>query len=590
MEKSYFKLYIRLVKEFLLPYWKAIVTALVCMFCISGLNVIPALSVKFLIDDIIPDKDLTLLGLLAGALVVAYTLRAITEFGQDYLAHRVAELVMFDLRVQVYGHIQKLSSNFFRNRRTGEIMSRIINDIDSLRDMLAHSGDAIVTQSLNVLVVAAVLFTLQWKLALFTLIPIPLTIILVLYFNKAVRQVYQNVREKLADVNARLLDNLSGIEVIKSFVMERRELNRFAAESKDYFNENMVAIKLWAYIFPTMIFVVGIGSVIVIWYGGGQVISGELTVGSLVAFSALAWRLYWPLMDLGRENEKIQKAMAAVKRIFELLDTEPEIKDSPSAVELTHPRLNLSGVKGEIEFRGVSFAYDRDCVLKNIHLKIEPGEIIALVGPSGVGKTTLAGLIPRFYDPDEGTVSIYGIDIKGIKLESLRSNIGIVHQETFLFNGTIAENVGYGKISASLDEVVEAAKAANIYDFVSELPDGFDTVVGERGVKLSGGQKQRIAIARAILKDPPILILDEATSSVDTESEQLIQQSLSLLLKDRMTLIIAHRLATIKSAHRIVVLKDGEIEEIGSHFELIENGGAYRRLYEAQFGSREVVE
>ncbi len=401
---------------------------------------------------------------------------------------------------------------------------------------------------------------------------------------------YQNVREKLADVNARLLDNLSGIEVIKSFVMERRELNRFAAESKDYFNENMVAIKLWAYIFPTMIFVVGIGSVIVIWYGGGQVISGELTVGGLVAFSALAWRLYWPLMDLGRENEKIQKAMAAVKRIFELLDTEPEIKDSPSAVELTHPRLNLSGVKGEIEFQGVSFAYDRDYVLKNIDLKIEPGEIIALVGPSGVGKTTLAGLIPRFYDPDEGTVSIYGIDIKGIKLESLRSNIGIVHQETFLFNGTIAENVGYGKIGATLDEVVEAAKAANIYDFISELPDGFDTVVGERGVKLSGGQKQRIAIARAILKDPPILILDEATSSVDTESEQLIQQSLSFLLKDRMTLIIAHRLATIKSAHRIVVLKDGEIEEIGSHFELIDNGGAYSRLHDAQFGSREAVE
>lgn len=574
-------LYFRLL-SYLKPYWREVTVSLLSMVVLVILNLVPPWFVKIVIDEVITKHDWKKLQLLVILLLAVYALRGVLTFAQTYLMHLVGQKVVYDLRTELYSHVQKLSLSFFKGTRTGEVMSRTVNDVDAIEDMTAHTASSIMIQGFTFIGIATVMIIFDWKLALITMIPVPILGLVTYRFNTRVRKIYRKVRERLADINARLQDNISGIAVIQSFVRESDEEKRFNRHCQDYLETNVSGIKMWARFNPVVDFTVGLGSILIIWYGGGKVMRGTLTVGTLVAFMNYLWRFYMPITELSRITDRIQRGLAAGQRICEFLDLEPEIKDTPGAGD-------LPAVKGEIEFDDVYFNYNSDGnVLCGVSLKIYPGEIVALVGPSGVGKTTLASLVQRFYDPTSGKVKLDGHDLRALKLAFLRSNIGLVNQDTFLFNGTIRENISYGKLTASDDEIIEAAESAKIWDFIKSLPNCLETEIGERGVKLSGGQKQRVSIARALLKDPPILILDEATSSVDTETELAIQESLGQLVQGRTTLIIAHRLATVKFADRIVVLDGGEIVESGSHYDLIQKGGLYSRLYEAQFGSQSV--
>jgi ABC-type multidrug transport system fused ATPase/permease subunit len=396
-------------------------------------------------------------------------------------------------------------------------------------------------------------------------------------FNTRVRPIYRQVRDRLGDINAELQDNISGIRVIQAFGQERHELDRFTQRSTQYYEERVRGIRYWSTFFPAMGFVASLGMVIVLGFGVYRIFSGALSLGGLVAFISYVASFYEPINRLVQVDNTVQQAIAAGERVFELLDTVPEIEDAPDAIK-------LPVIQGAVAFEGVSFRYGTgEEVLRDVSFQMQPGQVVALVGPSGAGKTSIANLIPRFYDPVRGRITVDGYDIKKVKLASLRKQIAVVLQETFLFNGTVRENITYGKPDASEEEMIAAAKAAYAHEFIMNLPQGYDTEIGERGVKLSGGQKQRLALARAILTDPRILILDEATSSVDAEAEYLIQRALEKVLEGRTALIIAHRLSTIRHADRIIALEDGRIVEVGDHHELLARGGLYSQMYRRQY-------
>jgi ABC-type multidrug transport system fused ATPase/permease subunit len=571
--------YMQILKRLFLllaPYWKTIIISAVLLVVRAGLELVPPLFQKSIVDEVITARDLSYLSVLIIGLIGAYALYQVVQIGDNYVRHTLGEKFILDLRIRLYAYLQKMSLSFFERTSTGELMSRVTNDLSALEHFVTHGSALTAVDLIRLVGGSIILFVLDYRLAVLVVIPIPILVLALRHYNTKIRPVYRGVRARLGNINAKLQDNLSGIQVIQAFAREDQERKRFAAESERYYHARVKGIRYWSIFFPIIRFVSAMGAVAVLAVGAVMVVRGQLTLGTLVAFLAYITSFYDPIDRLTEVDNIFQEAIAAGERIFELLDETTEVIDAPNARE-------LPAIRGEMVFDQVTFRYGTgDRVLHGISFKMEPGQMVALVGPSGAGKTSIANLICRFYDPIQGNVTVDGHNLRDIQLASLRRQIAVVLQDSFLFNNTVAQNLLYGKPDATEDELIEAARTANAYDFITKLSEGFDTELGERGVKLSGGQKQRLALARAILADPKILILDEATSSVDAEAEYLIQQALERVLKGRTALVIAHRLSTIRNADKILVLDAGRIVETGNHTELMLRGGLYSRLYQRQ--------
>ncbi|ACL70644.1 ABC transporter related [Halothermothrix orenii H 168] len=524
------------------------------------------------------EKGLTDLAKLAIVMIVIFFVKGIVYYGQRYLVSYVSHKAIRDIRNDLYAHLQNLSLSFFNKNKTGEMISRVTNDVNRLQSAIVNGTISVFYQVVVFILGIGYLFILNPRLTMFLIIVLPAMTYLLSRFNKKIRRVSKNVQMKIADVSDVLQETLSAIRVVKSFCREDYEFKRFSSENEANFRAKVKTAQYGAILTPSIEFLAAMAFTAILWYGGYEVLKGRMDPSELITFFLTLLYLTTPLKSLSKLSSTIQQALAAAERIFETMDIDTHIEKE------TEKTRALTEVEGKIEFKNVTFGYnENEPVLKNINLTANPGESIALVGPSGAGKTTLVDLIPRFYDPVEGKVLLDGIDIKKINLTSLRENIGIVPQETVLFSGTVYENIAYGNLDATEEEIIRAAKAANAHDFIINFKKGYHTVIGERGVGLSGGQRQRIAIARAILKNPRILIFDEATSALDAESEALVQDALNKLMKNRTTFIIAHRLSTIKNADRIVVISDGEIVDQGTHSELMAKKGLYYNLYQGNF-------
>jgi ATP-binding cassette subfamily B protein len=574
--------------KFLLKYAKkytgALVLTVLSMLLLVGVQLVAPWIIRTMIATITSPKGGHGTGQIAIAQITRLTLlalgvylaRAGLQFLRSYMAHVAGWGVVADVRQQIYEHLQRLSLRFYEDKQTGHLMSRMVNDSEMFERLIAHAIPDVLVNVLMFIGVCAVLVFLKWQLLLLSLAPIPLIILGMHAFAKYARPAFKERQQELSELNATLNDNLSGIREIKAFVREDTEADRINTHISRFLMSNLKALKLMAIFHPFIEFAASLGTIVIIYFGGRFVAGQSLAVEDLVAFFLYLELFYQPVQALGGAWEQVQEALAGAERVAELMTEEPEVQDH-GAIDLPNR------VQGAITLKDVSFRYGRgEVVLAHIDLNIPPNTVVALVGPTGVGKTTLASLIPRFYDVGEGTIALDSYDIRDLTLKSLRRQISIVLQDVFLFHGTVRENILFGRPDATETEVIEAAKVANAHDFIRQLPDGYDTLIGERGVKLSGGQKQRLAIARAVIKDAPILILDEATSSVDTETELLIKQALERLMVGRTTLIIAHRLSTIHNADLIVVLQGTGIAEMGTHEELMARDGLYRYLNEVQ--------
>ena len=568
--------YKRLLR-FILPYRKRLVVAVICMI-FSGLsNVVVPWLIKDVIDKVLANKDVFTLNLIVIGILVLFFARGFFYFGQRYLMSYVGQKIVNDIREALYRHLQTLSLSYFDKRKTGNIMSNLTNDVTALQTAIAANLISFVQEAVILVGSLASMFYLYWKLTLLTLVIVPLVVFTIRFFGSRLRKAGHKVQGKMADITALLEEAISGIRIIRSFNRESFEIKRFVYQNDSNFWALMATTRLTAMLTPFIQFFAAIAVTGIIWYGGMSVIDGQMTAGELIAFLIYAINLANPVRRISEIYGDIQKSLAAADRVFETLDTEPDVKEKDGAIA-------LPAVQGHISFNHVDFSYDAEHpALIDFNLEVNPGEAVALVGPSGAGKSTVANLLPRFYDINGGSLTIDGVDIRDVTFSSLRSQIGLVPQETMLFNATIRENILYGRLDATEDEIIAAAKAANAHDFIMQMPHGYDTIVGDRGSALSGGQRQRIAIARAILKDPRILILDEATSALDTESEKIVQAALERLMEGRTSVVIAHRLSTVRDANKIVVIDHGRIVEEGTHAELLERGGLYAHLYAVQF-------
>ncbi len=517
-------------------------------------------------------------------LIFVQILRGIFGYFQTYLASSIGQKVIMRMRNEIFEHLQNLSFGFYEHKQTGQLMSKVLNDVGMVQQLFSSTVIDLLVEPIMVILAIAWALYINWKLTLIFLLMMPLIALLISKIGRMMRKVGKDIQGNVANMTAILQETLSMIRVVKSFAMEDYEIDRFRSQTKKNYQVSMKGVKLQGILNPAIELLALIGLGILIWYGGNAVYHMEMTPGQFWTFVLVIGYISNPIKKLSKVSNQIQHSLAAADNIFKLLDVKTDI------VEPVHPVV-LPSLRGEITFANVNFHYKAgEPVLKAINLTVQPGEVIALVGSSGAGKTTLVNLVPRFYDPVEGAILVDGVNLRDLDLKSYRKQMGIVPQETVLFTGTIYENIAYGRMNATRQEIEMAAIAANAHNFIRELPDGYQTVVGERGVTLSGGQRQRVAIARAILRDPKILILDEATSALDTASEVVVQEALQRLMKNRTTFVIAHRLSTIRNADRILVMDEGTIAEAGSHEALLEKGGLYHALYQKQFATKEAAE
>lgn len=573
-------LYLRIL-GYIKPYMHRLLFAMFCTIMAAAGNLYIPWIIKDMIDQVLADKNGALLNWIAASIIAIFIVRGLFWYGQNYLMSYVGQRVIIDIRAAVFKKLQRLSVSFYDKNKTGTIMSYVTNDVNALQSAMVENTIEMITEGFILIGSVVAMIYLDWRLTLFTVCTFPPALWFMEFFGKKIRKTGGRIQECTADITSVLQESVASARVIKSFVREDYEVDRFDVENKANFRANMKNAQLMATLTPVVELVAAIGVTMIIWYGGNNVINGTITAGSLVAFLTYAVNISNPIKRLTRVIGNIQKALAAAQRVFMIIDMPEEI------VEANNARL-LPQVQGKVEFQNVTFAYnEKGDVIKDLSFTVAPGEVIAIVGPSGAGKSTIANLLPRFYDVNKGDIKIDGYSVREVTLNSLREQVGIVPQETMLFNGSVYDNILYGRLDATREEIETAAKAANAHDFIMQLSDGYETKLGDRGVNLSGGQRQRIAIARAILKNPRILILDEATSALDTESERIVQEALDRLMVGRTSFVIAHRLSTIKNADKILVLEKGCLVEAGTHDELIALDGLYAHLYKIQYRNKE---
>lgn len=573
-------LYLRIL-SYIKPYMHRLLFAMVCTIMAAAGNLYIPWIIKDMIDEVLADKNGTMLNWIAASIIAIFIVRGLFWYGQNYLMSYVGQSVIIDIRAAVFKKLQRLSVSFYDKNKTGAIMSYVTNDVNALQSAMVENTIEMITEGFILIGSVVAMIYLDWRLTLFTVCTFPVVLWFMEFFGKKIRKTGGRIQECTADITSVLQESVASARVIKSFVREDYEVDRFDVENKANFRANMKNAQLMATLTPVVELVAAIGVTMIIWYGGNNVINGTITAGSLVAFLTYAVNISNPIKRLTRVIGNIQKALAAAQRVFMIIDMPEEIAESRDAKQLPE-------VSGKVEFQNVSFAYnDKGNVITDLSFSVKPGEVIAIVGPSGAGKSTIANLLPRFYDVNKGDIKIDGHSVREVTLDSLREQVGIVPQETMLFNGSVYNNILYGRLDATKEEIEAAAKAANAHDFIMQLTDGYETKLGDRGVNLSGGQRQRIAIARAILKNPRILILDEATSALDTESERVVQEALDRLMVGRTSFVIAHRLSTVKNADKILVLEKGNLVESGTHDELLALDGLYAHLYKIQYRNKE---
>lgn len=572
-------LYLRIL-SYIKPYMHRLIFAMFCTIMAAAGNLYIPWIIKDMIDEVLADKNGTMLNWIAASIIAIFVVRGLFWYGQNYLMSYVGQSVIIDIRAAVFKKLQRLSVSFYDKNKTGTIMSYVTNDVNALQSAMVENTIEMITEGFILIGSVVAMIYLDWRLTLFTVCTFPVVLWFMEFFGKKIRKTGGRIQECTADITSVLQESVASARVIKSFVREDYEVDRFDVENRANFRANMKNAQLMATLTPVVELVAAIGVTMIIWYGGNNVINGTITAGSLVAFLTYAVNISNPIKRLTRVIGNIQKALAAAQRVFMIIDMPEEIAESRDAKQLPE-------VSGKVEFQNVSFAYDdKGNVITDLSFSVKPGEVIAIVGPSGAGKSTIANLLPRFYDVNKGDIKIDGHSVREVTLDSLREQVGIVPQETMLFNGSVYNNILYGRLDATKEEIEAAAKAANAHDFIMQLTDGYETKLGDRGVNLSGGQRQRIAIARAILKNPRILILDEATSALDTESERVVQEALDRLMVGRTSFVIAHRLSTVKNADKILVLEKGNLVESGTHDELLALDGLYAHLYKIQYRNK----
>ena len=572
-------LYLRLL-QFVKPYWFKLAFAMVFMSLVAATNGLTAYIVKPVLDKIFFEKNADMLYIIPFGVILLYLVKGVFEYLQAYLMGFVGQKVVNDIRNLVFSSLQRQPLSYFDKTPTGSSISRVINDVNLVQTAVTDAFTAIMKDAFSIIGLLFVVFYRDWKLATIALIILPFSAYPIVAFGKKLRKISVTAQRTIARLTSFLHETITGQRIVKAFSMEEYENQRFQVENNNLFRINLKRYKIRALSHPVMEVLGGVAIGVIIWYGGREIISGKSTPGNFFSFTAALLMLYEPIKRLNKENHNIQQGLGASQRVFEIIDREPEIVEKKGAIQLER-------VQGIIEFKDVFFKYEDKMILKNLNLKINKNEVIAVVGESGVGKTTLVNLIPRFYDIASGSIEIDNIDIKNVTLNSLRNNIALVTQDVILFNDSVKNNIAYG-FESDMIKIEAAARTAYAHDFITKLPKGYDTVVGEKGARLSGGQKQRIAIARALHKNAPILILDEATSSLDAVSELEVQKAFENLMKGRTTIIIAHRLSTVMNADRIIVIDGGTIIQEGTHPKLIETEGPYKNLYNLQFRDKEL--